>query len=67
MLISTPRLQPSFLLLASLATLLIILGCNRLAAAPDFQGTTFDGGSFHGRWSQRSRDQLQDHRIDTYQ
>ena len=46
MLISTPQRQPSCLLLASLATLLIILGCNRLAAAPDFQVTQFDGSSF---------------------
>jgi len=46
MLISTPHLRCSHLLLASLATLLFILGCNRLAAAPDFQVTQFDGGSF---------------------
>ena len=47
MLISSPHLRRYLLLLASLATLLIILGCNRLAAAPDFQVTQFDGGSFH--------------------
>ncbi len=46
MLISTPHLRRSHLLLASLATLLFILGCSRLAAAPDFQVTRFDGGSF---------------------
>ncbi len=46
MLNSTPRLRRSHLLLASLATLLIIMGCNRLATAPDFQVTRFDGGSF---------------------
>ena len=44
--ISTLQLQPSHLLLTSLATLLVILGCNRLAAAPDFQVTQFDGSSF---------------------
>ena len=44
--ISTPQLRRYYLLLAALATLLIILGCNRLAAAPDFQVTRFDGGSF---------------------
>ena len=46
MLISTPHLRRSHLLLASLATLLFILGCSRLTAAPDFQVTRFDGGSF---------------------
>ena len=46
MLISSPHLRRYLLLLASLATLLIILGCDRLAAAPDFQVTQFDGGSF---------------------
>ena len=46
MLISTPQLQPSFLLLSSLATLLILLGCNRLPDAPDFQVARFDGSSF---------------------
>ena len=46
MLISTPHLRCSHLLLASLATLLFILGCSRLAAAPDFQVTRFDGGNF---------------------
>ncbi len=46
MLISSPQLHRFYLLLASLATLLIILGCNRLPAAPDFQVTLFDGGSF---------------------
>ena len=46
MLINTPQLRRSYLLLASLAALLIILGCNRLASAPDFQVTRFDGGSF---------------------
>ncbi len=46
MLISTPNLRRSLLLLASLATLLFMLGCNRLAAAPDFHVTLFDGGSF---------------------
>ncbi len=46
MLISTPQLQPFFLLLTSQATLLILLGCNRLAAAPDFRVTRFDGGNF---------------------
>ena len=47
MLISTPHLRRYLLLLASLATLLIILGCDRLDATPDFQVTRFDGGSFH--------------------
>ncbi len=47
MLISSPHLRRYLLLLASLAALLIILGCNRLAAAPDFQVAQFDGGSFH--------------------
>jgi len=46
MLISSPHLRRYLLLLASLAALLIILGCNRLAAAPDFQVAQFDGGSF---------------------
>ncbi len=46
MLISTHHLRRSHLLLASLATLLFILGCSRLAAAPDFQVTRFDGGDF---------------------
>ena len=46
MLISTPHLRRSHLLLASLATLLFILGCSRLADAPDFQVTRFDGGGF---------------------
>jgi len=46
MLISTRQLRPYYFLLAALATLLIILGCNRLAAAPDFQVTLFDGGNF---------------------
>ncbi len=46
MLISSPHLRRYLLLLASLATLRFILGCNRLAAAPDFQVTRFDGGNF---------------------
>ena len=46
MLIITPRLRRYYLLLTLLAILLIILGCDRLAAAPDFQVTRFDGGSF---------------------
>ncbi len=46
MLISTPQLQPLYLLSASLVALLVLLGCNRLPAAPDFQVTRFDGDSF---------------------
>ena len=46
MLISTTKLRFSGILLALLAILLTILGCSRLAAAPDFQVTQFDGASF---------------------
>ena len=42
----TPNLRSAYLLLASLAALLFILGCNRLEAAPDFQVIQFDGSSF---------------------
>ena len=46
MLISTPHLCRSFLILASLSALLIILGCARLERAPDFQVNQFNGGTF---------------------
>ena len=48
MLFSNHHLCRYHLLLASLAVFLIILilGCNRLEAAPDFQVVRFDGSSF---------------------
>ena len=46
MLFNTHHLYRYYLLLASLAVFLSILGCNRLEAAPDFQVTRFDGSSF---------------------